>query len=71
MIDLVAGEPDKPVAIDCRIDPAGVAAHIDKATTLRRIGWDTADAYELRWGYRLDDYVDDLLQSFPHLAARS
>ena len=67
VIDLVAGSAESAVAIDCVVDD-DVEAHIDRAMTLRRVGWRTADAYELAWRYKLDFWVDELLVRFPDIA---
>ena len=65
IIDVVAGRGDKAVAIDCVLHPEGPDAHIDRAMTLRRIGWRTTDALELKWRYRLDYLAEELLERFP------
>ena len=68
IIDLVAGTGDKAVAVDCVFHVDGSEAHIDRAMTLRRTGWRTADAFELRWRYLLDDFPAELVERFPDLA---
>lgn len=67
VLDLVAGEAHQAVAIECTLHPDGVDAHIDRGLMLRRTGWRTADAFENRWGYLLDDYPAFLREKFPDL----
>ena len=68
IIDLVAGTGEQAVAIDCVFHADGREAHIDRAMTLRRTGWRTADAFELKWRYRLEEYAGELRTRFPDLA---
>lgn len=49
VVDLVIGEGERSVAVECRPHPDGVAAHLDRAALLQRGGWETADAFESRW----------------------
>lgn len=67
LVDLVAGEGERSVAIDCTLHPDGVDAHIDRGLMLRRTGWRTIDAFENRWGFLLDDYREHLTEKFPDL----
>lgn len=67
VIDIVAGSGESAVAVECVVDH-DVEAHIDRAMTLRRVGWRTADAYELTWRHKLDFWADELLTRFPDIA---
>lgn len=59
-IDLVMGEPDSPIAIDCLPHREGPAAHTDRALQLRRMGWRTADVFESKWSERLGELEIEL-----------
>ena len=67
LVDVVAGEGENAVAIDCALHADGVDAHIDRGLMLRRTGWRTTDAFEEKWQYLLDDYPSDLREKFPDL----
>ncbi|MFV0526058.1 MAG: hypothetical protein ACK5RL_16350 [Acidimicrobiales bacterium] len=42
------------VAVECAVHPLGVDAHIERRLLLHRAGWRVVEAYEARWGDRLD-----------------
>ena len=68
LIDLVAGEGERAVAIDCTASAEKVTSHIDRAMLLRRAGWRTTDAYESKWGEEPQRFVRSLLEEFPEIA---
>lgn len=55
------------VAIDCLPHPDGAAAHLDRALHLRRMGWNTADGFEVEWRNNTAGLVVDLLRRFPDM----
>lgn len=55
VIDLVVGDRDNAVAVDCVPHDGGTVAHLDRALLLRRGGWRTADAYQSRWHDRVGE----------------
>ena len=69
LIDVVAGEGQHAVAIDCVPHVEGAEAHLDRGLQLRRMGWRTADAYEVQWRGELASFVVELLTRFPELRA--
>ena len=60
VIDVVVGEGEDAVAVDCVPHVDGSAAHIDRAMMLRRAGWKTTDAYQSKWRDNLHEFVDDM-----------
>lgn len=60
VIDIVVGEGDQAIAIDCGPHPDGVAAHMDRALMLRRAGWRTGDAYATKWSDDLGQLAIEL-----------
>ena len=62
VVDLVAGDGDAAVAIDCRPHPDGADAHLDRGLMLRRMGWKTADCYESKWHDQLAQFVSTQLK---------
>jgi hypothetical protein len=54
-IDIVVGEGDAAVGVECSIHPDGVDAHITRHLALRRVGWDLMAAMESRWLARPED----------------
>jgi hypothetical protein len=58
-LDLVAGPERGAVAVECRVDPAGAATHIDRHLTLRGLGWEVVDGFPSRWD---DDAVRAALE---------
>lgn len=60
LVDLVVGEPDNPIAIDCIPHPDGPASHTDRALQLRRLGWRTTDVFESKWHDRLGELAIEL-----------
>ncbi len=60
IVDLVIGGRKSAVAVDCIPHTDGPSAHIDRALTLRRTGWVTADAFRSAWDGRLDELVAEL-----------
>ena len=67
VIDIVAGDGEHAVAIDCTLHPDGIDAHIDRALLLRRTGWRTSDAFPEQWQFLLDTLAEDLRERFPEL----
>ena len=65
-IDVVAGDREHAVAIDCVPHVHGPAAHLDRAMQLRRAGWQTTDAYESMWRDKLSDFVAEFEHKFPN-----
>lgn len=59
-IDLVVGDAEDPIAIDCVPHPDGPAAHTDRAVQLRRSGWRAMDAFESKWGERVGELLLEL-----------
>ena len=57
VVDLVAGEGEQAIAIDCVPHVDGPLAHIDRAMMLRRAGWRTSDAYESKWQGALPEFA--------------
>ncbi|MEM9042921.1 MAG: AAA domain-containing protein, partial [Actinomycetota bacterium] len=53
VIDLVVGDGDAAVALDCEVHPGGAIAHIERRSMLVAMGWTVVDAFESRWGERL------------------
>lgn len=51
VLDLVIGDGDGAVAVDCRVHPDGVAAHIACRRALRRSGWRVAEAWASRYDH--------------------
>ena len=48
-VDIAIGGLDAPVALDCRVDAGGAAAHIEKHRQLHAVGWTFLDAYASRF----------------------
>ena len=67
VIDVVAGAGEHAVAIDCRPHTDGASTHMDRAMTLRRSGWRTADAYQTMWGDNPGQFAIELCSRYPKL----
>ena len=67
LVDIVAGSGEHAIAIDCVPHADGAEAHLDRGLQLRRMGWQTEDAYELQWRDELASFVVELLTSHPDL----
>ena len=67
VVDVVAGEGEGAVAIDCVPSRHGNEAHVDRAMLLRRAGWRTADAYESRWAEEPGRFALELTLTYPDL----
>ena len=67
VVDVVVGAGDNAVAIDCVLHVDGTEAHLDRGLQLRRMRWQTIDAYEAQWQGRLAEFVAELLASFPEV----
>ena len=48
-VDLVVGDGDDAVAIECVPHPDGPAAHLERHRLLTRMGWQVRDAFPTRW----------------------
>ncbi len=48
-IDLVVGRGEAALGVETRVDPSGVAAHMERHLALRRAGWRLLDAFQSRW----------------------
>ena len=48
-VDLVVGEGDSAVGIECGVHPDGSDAHIERHLTLTAAGWRLIDAFPSRW----------------------
>ena len=57
VVDVVAGEGDKAIAVECVPHVDGPTAHIDRAMQLRRMGWKTSDAYQSKWHGRVSEFA--------------
>ena len=64
LIDVVVGEGEHALAVDCSPHIDGPAAHIDRALQLRRTGWTAVDAYETRWGNNLGQLAVELADRY-------
>ena len=62
VVDVVAGEGEQAIAVECVPHVDGPTAHIDRAMQLRRMGWKTADAYQSKWHDRLPEFAIGLAQ---------
>ena len=67
VIDVVAGVGEHAVAIDCQPHADGAQTHMDRAMTLRRSGWRTADAYQTMWGDNPGQFAIELCSRYPKL----
>ena len=65
IVDLVVGPAEHAVAIDCLAHSEGADAHLDRALHLRRMGWNTTEAFDVEWGNNTAGLVVDLLRRFP------
>ncbi len=68
IVDVVAGDGENAVAIDCVLHHEGPEQHLDRGLHLRRMGWQTAEAYETQWRGRLAEFVVELLTQFPDIS---
>lgn len=57
VVDLVVGDGDDAVALDCEVHPDGPDAHIRRRALLTSMGWTIADAFESRWGDDLAEFA--------------
>lgn len=51
-LDLVVGEGDTAVGVDCGVHPDGPAAHVERHLTLTAAGWNLLDAFPSRWDHQ-------------------
>lgn len=49
LLDLVLGDGDDAVMLDCAVHPDGVDAHIERRLSLMGLGWTIVDAFPSRW----------------------
>ena len=56
-LDLVVGEGDDAVALECEVHPDGPDAHIRRRALLDSMGWVVGDAFESRWGHDLAEFA--------------
>lgn len=56
-IDLVVGEAQAAVALDCTVHPGGPEAHLRRRMMLAALGWEVIDAFESRWGRRAEEFA--------------
>ncbi len=68
VIDVVAGEGEHAVAIECGPHPEGAETHMDRALMLRRAGWNTTDAYQTKWSDNPGHFAIELCARFPGIA---
>ena len=68
IVDVVAGDGERAVAIDCVLHHEGPEQHLDRGLHLRRMGWQTAEAYETQWRGRIAEFVVELLTQFPDIS---
>ena len=57
VVDLVVGDGDDAVALECEVHPDGPEAHIRRRALLVSMGWRIADAFESRWGDDLAEFA--------------
>ena len=57
VVDLVVGDGDAAVALDCEVHPDGPEAHIRRRALLTSMGWTIVDAFESRWGDDLAEFA--------------
>ena len=61
-IDIVLGEGEHAIAVICGVHPSGPDAHIARHLDLARTGWTVFEAFESRWGDRLQELTVDLVR---------
>jgi len=69
-VDIVVGEGDAAIGVECVIHPDGVRAHIDRHVALRRAGWELMTAMESRWLARPEDAAQAIAQQAVARAAQ-
>lgn len=57
-IDIVVGEGERAVGVECCVHVDGVKAHIERHVALRRAGWELMTAMESRWLARPEDAAE-------------
>lgn len=67
VIDIVVGEGDAAVAVECGPHRDGVEPHLDRAMLLQRTGWRTVDAYKSKWDSNPGQFAIELTSEFPDL----
>lgn len=59
-VDIVLREGDDAIAVICGVHIDGPEAHIDRHIDLTRAGWTIFEAFESRWGERLQELAVEL-----------
>lgn len=57
-VDIVVGEGEAAIGVECVVDPAGIAAHMERHIALRGAGWELMTAMESRWLSRPEDAAE-------------
>lgn len=61
-VDIVLGEGDHAIAVICGVHVDGPDAHISRHLDLARTGWTVFEAFETRWGERLQELAVEIVQ---------
>lgn len=64
-VDLVVGDGDAAVAVECGVHPAGPDAHVERHLAIRSAGWVVVDAFPSRWGGDAARAAVELAASLP------
>jgi hypothetical protein len=64
-VDLVVGDGEAAIGIECGVHPDGPSAHIERHLTLTAAGWTLVDAFPSRWGDRAAQAAVELDAQLP------
>ena len=67
VVDIVVGDGEAAVAVECGPHPDGVEAHLDRAGLLQRTGWRTVDAFKSKWDANPGQFAIELASEYPDL----